>query len=85
MQLADLIERAARNYGDAPAFVHADRSLSFTEFDRRTNQVANALLSAGLNPGDRVAVLLPNSIDQVVTFYGLAKAGLVRVPIRRYR
>lgn len=81
MQIADLIERAARHFGGRPAFVHGDASVTFEEFDRRTNQVANGLLQQGLMPGDRVAVALPNSIEQVLTFYGLAKAGLVRVPI----
>ncbi|EHI12177.1 class I adenylate-forming enzyme family protein [Mycolicibacterium thermoresistibile] len=79
--IGDLITRAARTYGAAPALVHGDRVMSFREFDDATNRLGNALLARGLRPGDHVAVLAPNGIDGVVTYYALAKAGLVRVPL----
>jgi Acyl-CoA synthetases (AMP-forming)/AMP-acid ligases II len=81
VQIADLIRRAGRQYGDAPALIDGERVVSFAEFDALTDRLGHALLARGLEPGDRVAVLLPNSIDGVVTYYALAKAGLVRVPL----
>ncbi|MBY8857246.1 AMP-binding protein [Nocardia sp. CA2R105] len=81
LQIGDLITRAARAYGDAPALVDGTRTVSFTEFDHLTDRLGNALLAHGLAPGDHVAVLVPNGIDGVVTYYALAKAGLVRVPL----
>lgn len=81
LQIGDLITRAARAYGDAPALVYGDRTVGFVEFDRLTDKLGNALLAHGLVPGDHVAVLVPNGIDGVVTYYALAKAGLVRVPL----
>ena len=81
MQIGDLIRRAGRQYGPAPALVDGDRSVSFAEFDELTDRLGHGLLARGLTPGDRVAVLLPNGIDGVVTYYALAKAGLVRVPL----
>ena len=55
------------------------RTISFREFDAETDRLGNALLDAGLMPGDRVGVLLPNSIECLVAYYALAKSGLVRV------
>lgn len=81
MQVGTLIRTAAHRFGDAPAVTFGDRTVSFTEFDAATDRVGNALLADGLQPGDRVGVLLPNGIDGLVTYYALAKAGLVRVPL----
>ncbi|MFC8047225.1 class I adenylate-forming enzyme family protein [Nocardia sp. NPDC057353] len=81
LQIGDLITRAARTFGAAPALVHGDRTVSFAEFDRLTDRLGHALLARGLAPGDHVAVLVPNGIDGVVAYYALAKAGLVRVPL----
>jgi acyl-CoA synthetase (AMP-forming)/AMP-acid ligase II len=81
VQIGDLIRRAGRQYGSAPAIIHGDEVLSFAEFDEQTDRLGNALLDRGLQAGDRVAVLLPNGIEGVVVYYALAKAGLVRVPL----
>ena len=55
--------------------------MSFHEFDAMTDRLGNALLAHGLVPGDRIGVLLPNSIECLVAYYALAKAGLVRVAL----
>ncbi|MGD9988069.1 AMP-binding protein [Pseudonocardia sp.] len=81
MQIGDLIRRAGRQYGAAPALVDGERVVGFAEFDELTDRLGHALLARGLEPGDRVAVLLPNGIDGVVGYYALAKSGLVRVPL----
>ncbi|MGB2200401.1 MAG: AMP-binding protein [Pseudooceanicola atlanticus] len=79
MQIGSLIRRAARHFKTAPCLVQDDRVMSFAEFDAATDRLGNALLAAGLEPGDRVGVLLPNSIECIVAYYALAKSGLVRV------
>ncbi|WP_158970809.1 AMP-binding protein [Chachezhania sediminis] len=79
MQIGSLIRRAARQYKDAPCLEQDGRVLSFADFDAATNRLGNALLASGLEPGDRVGVLLPNSMECIVAYYALAKAGLVRV------
>lgn len=79
MQIGSLIRRAARHYGDAACVTEGGRTLSFREFDAATDRLGNALLATGLQPGDRVGVLLPNSVDCLVAYYALAKAGLVRL------
>ncbi len=79
MQIGEFIRRAARYHGDAPCLVEGVRSMSFREFDAATDRLGNALLARGLAPGERVAVLLSNSIECLVAYYAVAKAGLVRV------
>ena len=81
MQVGDLVRRAASSWGDAVALEAGERTLSFTQFDEATDRLGNALLAAGLQPGDRVGVLLPNSIEGLLGFYALAKSGLVRVQL----
>ena len=81
MQVGSIIRTAARRFGTRSALTLGDRTLSFAEFDRVTDAVGNALLRDGLRPGDRVGVLLPNSIEGLVVYYALAKSGLVRVPL----
>jgi acyl-CoA synthetase (AMP-forming)/AMP-acid ligase II len=79
MQIGAIIRRAARHFKNAPCLVQEGAELSFLEFDAATDRLGNALLASGLNPGDRVGVLLPNSIECIIAYYALAKAGLVRV------
>jgi acyl-CoA synthetase (AMP-forming)/AMP-acid ligase II len=57
------------------------RRLSFLEVDRGANRVANAIADLGIKKGDRVAILLMNSIEYVECFMGLAKIGAVVVPL----
>ncbi|MBO6525423.1 AMP-binding protein [Erythrobacter sp.] len=80
-QIADLIARSARQFGSKPCLVEGERVVSFADFDAATNRYANAFLALGLSQGDRVGVLLPNGIDCLLAYYGLAKAGLVRVSL----
>lgn len=79
MQIGSLISRAARQFKDAPCLSEGERTISFGEFDAATSRLGNALLALGLEPGDRVGVMLPNSIDCLMAYYALARCGLVRV------
>ncbi|MBV9749706.1 MAG: hypothetical protein JO157_12925, partial [Acetobacteraceae bacterium] len=54
MQIGGLVRRAALHFGDAPCLCEGERTVSFREFDALTDQFGNALLGAGLQPGDRV-------------------------------
>jgi acyl-CoA synthetase (AMP-forming)/AMP-acid ligase II len=55
--------------------------LTYREADRVVNRVANGLLAAGLQRGDRVLLLCENSVEAYLTKLGAAKAGLVSVPL----
>ncbi len=73
------LEISARRYPKHRALVFYDRALSYRELDQIVNRFANALLALGVKKGDRVALLLPNSPQMVIAYYGALKAGAVVV------
>lgn len=56
-------------------------SLNWDQFNRRLNQVANGLMNSGLQKGDRVGVVMGNSLEMPLVLFGLMKGGFVSVPI----
>ena len=76
---ADLWEACAEVRGDAPAAVHGDRTVSWAEFDRRADGVAGALLEAGAEEQDKVALYLYNGPEYLESVFAAFKAGLVPV------
>ena len=77
----DFLKRAAQLYPDKTAVVDRDRRFSYRDFSNRANQLSNALSSLGLEPGDRVAILSPNSHFYVESFFATVQAGFILVPI----
>ncbi len=76
---ADLWERCAAIRGDQRAQVHGDETISWSEFDRRANGIAQAMLDAGLGPQDKVAQYLYNCAEYMQGVFGCFKASLVPV------
>ena len=81
MDVRTLMHQAVMNHGDRECVCHGERRLTFSEAWQRGIRLANALLSMGLQPGDRVGVLEDNSIEAADFFHGMAIANLVRVPL----
>jgi fatty-acyl-CoA synthase len=67
--------------GDREAVVDGRRRLSYRTLNGRVNQLARALLSMGLKPGDRIAILAYNGLEYVETIFAAAKLGLILVPL----
>lgn len=57
------------------------RRFSYSQLNERANKLAHAALAAGINKGDRVALLLMNGVEFMECFFGLAKIGAVAVPL----
>lgn len=72
---------AAGQYAGREALVFGDRRVSYDEIEERSNRLANGLLGLGLASGERVAVLMSNSIESVETVFGVTKAGLAYVAL----
>lgn len=79
MNLGDFIGQNARRHGDRVAIIDGDRTVSFREFDKRSNQLGRWMLDAGLTTGDRVGVFLTNRLEWFDAAFGLPKAGLVPI------
>jgi len=61
------------------ALIEGDRELTFAQFGNRTRAIGSALLSFGLEKGDRVAILGHNSIANAEAYFSIPNAGLVLV------
>lgn len=75
------LKRAAIVYSDSTAVIHGDRRYTYRQFHERSSRLARALMSAGVNAGDRVAVLAPNIPEYLEAHFGVPGAGAVLVSI----
>jgi len=76
-----ILRDSAMNFPGKDAIIQDDRKYTYQELDKISNRLANMLLDAGIGRGDRVGVFLDHSLDQIIAFYGILKAGAVYVPI----
>lgn len=81
MNVTDLMRRTVGFHRDRLCTIHGDRRVTFGEQWERACRLANALIAAGLRPGDRIGVLEGNCIEAADFFLGAAIANLVRVPL----
>jgi HIP---CoA ligase len=72
---------AARRFGNRPAVDDQRSRLSYEELLEASQAFGAALVAAGVEPGDRVAVWAPNCAEWVVAFLGLSQAGAALVPL----
>ena len=76
---ADVWEVIAQQLPDAPCQIQGDRRISWDEFDRRANGVAQTLLDAGVAEQDKVAQYLYNCPEYIESMFATFKAGLVPI------
>jgi fatty-acyl-CoA synthase len=73
--------RSAEVFADRTAIVYGERRTSYAEFAAEVQQVAKGLRGSGIEPGDRVAYLLPNVPEMLVAHFAVPLAGAVLVAI----
>jgi len=71
----------ARGLSEKVAFIDADRSLSYGELRAKSCRLAAALQTLGLRPEERLAILLYDTVDFPVAFWGGVRAGVVVLPL----
>jgi long-chain acyl-CoA synthetase len=79
MQVEQFLEDSARLYPDKVALVCGDQRVTYRQIEDAANQLAHALIAAGVERGDRVVTFLPNSVEAVVAVFATLKAGAVFV------
>jgi long-chain acyl-CoA synthetase len=79
--LALALTEAAAMYPDHPAVRLDDSVLTYAGLDEASGRVAGLLRSSGLQPGDRVGIMLPNVPSFAVAYYGVLRSGGVVVPM----
>jgi len=77
--LADLLRQACSTYRDRPAFEQMGRTMTFARLDELTRDFAAWLQSAGMAKGDRIAIMLPNTLQYPIALFGALRAGLIVV------
>lgn len=75
MLVQDLLSRSAQKFPDKQALVAGSRRLTWKELDQEASRFAHALLEAGIEYQDRIAVILDNSAEAVISIWGVLRAG----------
>jgi acyl-CoA synthetase (AMP-forming)/AMP-acid ligase II len=81
MNIGSLLSEAARAAPERVAVIYGDLRRSYADMNARANRLAGALAKAGVEKGDRVAILQRNCPELLETLFGVFKAGAVAVPI----
>jgi amino acid adenylation domain-containing protein len=81
VQLETFLEHSARRLPHKIALVFGEQRLTYDEIEARCNRLAHALIAAGVDRGDRVAIFLDNSVEAVVSVFAVLKAGAVFVMV----
>src|SRR4026207_1757385 len=79
--LHDVMRVTAARFPDRPAITFKDAVMTFAEFDRESNRLANGLARLGLTAGDRIALYLPNGPQYELAFYAASKLGAISCPM----
>ncbi len=75
----DYLERSAVQHPDRVCTLFKGRAITYREMNALADRVASALIGLGVQKGDRVALMLPNTPQFVYAYYGILKAGAVVV------
>lgn len=81
MNIAHSLERHAYIKGNKTAVRFKEKDYTYQQVNQKVDQYAHALLSLGVNKGDRVAIWLPNGMEFIYSFYAALKIGALAVPI----
>src|SRR4030067_364395 len=81
MVVGDIVRNNARNFPNKIGMISNGKKFTWSETDKRSNSIANALLKLGLKKQEGVGILAPNCNQWVETAFAAAKAGLRLVPL----
>ena len=83
--VSDFVDaNVARGLGKKVAFIDPDRSLTYGDLQARSMRFANALRALDLRREERVALLLDDTVDYPVAFWGAVRAGNVAIPLNTF-
>ena len=74
-QVQNLLDQSADRTADGVALVHGEVRATYAQIEAAANRLANCLLAKGIEPGDRVGLLVDNGLEYVTGFFGILKAG----------
>ena len=78
-RIQDYLEQAAISHPQKNAVVFEEQKLTYAELDNMSTSLALCLIKLGLQPNDRIIIFLENSIESIISIYGIVKASCVFV------
>ena len=78
-RVIDMVEESFQKFADQPAFIFMGKTMTFRELDEKSMAFGAYLHSRGLEPGDRVALMMPNLLQYPIALFGVLRAGLILV------
>ncbi len=79
--IVEKIQAAVREFSDKNAIIYNNYQIKYAQLEEITNKLANGLKNAGIQAGNRVALLIPNLPHFVFSYYAILKIGGIVVPI----
>jgi long-chain acyl-CoA synthetase len=79
--LCELFDESCRRHADRLAFTSMGKSITYRQLEMESRKIGAWLQSVGLVRGDRVAVIMPNVLQNPIVTYGILRAGLVVVNV----
>ncbi|GAB1855541.1 class I adenylate-forming enzyme family protein [Flavobacteriaceae bacterium MHTCC 0001] len=76
-----LLEQSTSKYPHKHAVTYSNNNYTFNDITNHANKLSNYLQDVGVKRGDRVIVLLGNTIETVISFWGILKAGAIVIPL----
>ena len=81
-----LLNEAVERWGSREALFHEGKRWSFIDLETEIDAVARGFIALGIQPGDHVALWMPNRPEWIFAFFALSKIGAVTIPVNtRFR
>ncbi len=77
----NFVETSAARYPDKVAIVHENNRITYRQVNDASNRLAHFFIDRGVCAGERIVLLLENSCEYAIAYYGILKAGAVAVPL----
>ena len=81
MLVQDLLQNSAEKFPEKIALIHKNQRLTYSEVEQKANRLAHVLKNNGVEQNHRVAIFLPNSVESVISIFGILKASGIFVVI----
>ena len=81
MLIHNFLENSAAQNPNKIAAIHDDQRITYNDLNTKAENLSNYLTAAGITQGDRIALLLENSIDYIIAYYATLKAGAIAAPL----
>ena len=78
--LGERLRRSAEEFGDRPFVIADDRTVSYHEVDAWATRLADGLVATGVQPGDRVGIIMANYLEFVPVKFAVARAEAIAIP-----